>query len=472
VPEDDERVRFAGERAQPLVIDVQVRLHDRANPVGGDAVLCELRRAVLALAHVDLEDVGEGAPARVRVAGHGERVAAVDDHVAARMTDQEEGHGHLDAAEPEGPAVEQVQRDAAGHAAMLDGSVHTERMHSPSTVDRLSDAAVSRLSHVITSGEHLYHQLLAEPYIPIGVLLVCLASAACYGASSALQQFEAQRSPPETTMRLALLGYLLRRKLWLLGNLAGLVAFVLQFLALRHASLALVQPLLVTGLIFALAGGALLTHRWLSRGEIAGSIVTMAGLALFLVAARPGRGDPHGSTPGWILLAALTGTVVVGLVAFAREARRWRALSLGLAAGILGGVQSALIERNAHLLAHGVGHALTTWPPYALLGVALVGLVLAQSAFQAGDIRKSLPALTVAEPITAILIGQFLYSEHIAVGVLATFGEVVGLLLMTAGVIGLAQTVPAHGAPVEPRAGERPPAPLPVREAATTTEPV
>ena len=313
------------------------------------------------------------------------------------------------------------------------------------------------MGQAIGSGEHLYHRLLAyRAYVPLDVLLLSLAAAACYGASSVLQQREAQRAPARMAMSLGLVGHLLRRPLWLLGNVAGVAGFALQFLALRHGSLALVQPLLVTGLVFALAGAAMLDLRRPSGREALWTVMTMAGLALFIVVAQPGRGLARGSNLGWALLGLITAISVEALLLGARRWPRWRALSLGVAAGLLGGLLSALIERTAHLLDHGLTHAVTSWPPYALILCAIVGLIVTQSAYQAGDIRMSLPALTVTEPIAAILIGQLLLGEQIAAAGLAVLGEVTGLSLMALGVFGLGQaaatTLNADAKPARPAA--------------------
>src|ERR1700676_2294109 len=124
------------------------------------------------------------------------------------------------------------------------------------------------MAPALSGAEHLVDRLFAQqPYVPIGALGLCVASALCYAGSSVLQQREAQNAPSAVAMRLKLIGHLLRRPLWLGGNGRGAAALVLQFLALRHASLALVQPLLVIGLVFALAGGAALERRVLSRRE-------------------------------------------------------------------------------------------------------------------------------------------------------------------------------------------------------------
>src|ERR1700738_5340838 len=116
------------------------------------------------------------------------------------------------------------------------------------------------VTFALTSPRHIYRALLElagdRPYVPLGVLALSLASALCFAASSVLQQREARDAPPETAMRPGLVAHLIKQPLWLLGNVSGIAGFALQLLALRTGSLALVQPLLVVGLVFALAAGA------------------------------------------------------------------------------------------------------------------------------------------------------------------------------------------------------------------------
>lgn len=301
------------------------------------------------------------------------------------------------------------------------------------------------MTFALAGPRHLYRALLDlaadRPYVPLGVLMLALGAALCFAASSVLQQREARAAPPETAMRLGLVAHLVKQPLWLLGNVSGLAGFVLQLLALRTGSLALVQPLLVIGLVFALAGGAALDKRWLTGRQWLWTVLTVGGLVVFLIASRPGHGHPHGSLGGWLLLGLAGGLVVGALNYVARVRPQWRALTLGLAAGVVFGVIAALTERCAHLLSHGLIYALAAWPPYALAACAALGLHLTQSAFQAGDIKWSLPALTVVEPLVAILIGQLLFGEHIALNGPSVIAETVGLLLMAAGVFSLSRTM-------------------------------
>ncbi|HEX3874500.1 MAG TPA: DMT family transporter [Solirubrobacteraceae bacterium] len=278
-------------------------------------------------------------------------------------------------------------------------------------------------------------------YVPLVVVGLCLLGSICYGLSSILEQREAAAAPPGTAMRIGLLTHLIQRPRWLLGNLAGLVGFVLQLLALRHGSLALVQPLFVSGLVFALVGGAILEHRRLARREWLSMALVTAGLVAFLVIAKPGRGHPNATTAGWIALTVATVLSVGGVCLLGLRSRQLKPLFLATGAGILFGVTAAVAERTSHLLEHGLLPTLGHVPPYAMFVCAIAALVLSQSAFQAAELRWSLPTLTIVEPLVAILIGQVLYGEHISLGGLAVAGEAIGLAMMIAGVFGLSQGI-------------------------------
>jgi drug/metabolite transporter (DMT)-like permease len=297
-------------------------------------------------------------------------------------------------------------------------------------------------------GHHLFARVAARfeafydrAYVPLVVIGLCLLGSLCYGLSSILEQREAAAAPPGTTMRLGLLTHLAQRPVWLLGNLAGLFGFGLQLLALRHGSLALVQPLFVSGLVFALVGGAISERRRLARREWASMALVAVGLIVFLVVARPGRGHPNASTMGWIALGAATVLSVGVICLLSLRSRHLRPLFLATGAGILFGVTAAVAERTSHLLHIGLLRTLEHVPPYAMFVCAVAALVLSQSAFQAAELRWSLPTLTIVEPLVAILIGQVLYGEHISLGAAAIVGEVFGLAMMIAGIFGLSQGI-------------------------------
>ncbi len=287
--------------------------------------------------------------------------------------------------------------------------------------------------------------------IPAVAVIQSLAGAACYALASILQQQAARDQPDELSLRPGLLTRLMHSSRWLAGIGCDIGGWLLQFFALRSASLALVTPLFVAGLPMSIIGAAWADRRRPVRAEWMASMVIVIGLVAFIAAARPGPGHPRASGTEWTMLGVAAIASVGGAVLLARGAPRRRAFMLGAATGILYGVIAAITERTGDLLNSGVVHALTTWVPYTLAVTSIIGLLLNQSAFQAGELRWSLPVLTVLEPIVAIVIGQTLFAEHIASGPAAVAGQVLGLVAMTAGIFWLAQVrVPEPRRPVGP----------------------
>jgi len=259
---------------------------------------------------------------------------------------------------------------------------------------------------------HPNRHLLAHPE----AIVLALAAALMFGLTSVLQHSAAATVDAKHSMRPGLLLHLVRRPVWLLGNLADVAGFILQFLALRRGGLLVVQSLLVTGLLFTLPMAAALAHRRLSRTEWMSAIGLVLGLAVFLALANPSRGRAGASGLGWAAVLGCAGAVVAVLVLGApREHGRARARRLGAACGVLFAVTAALAKASGHVLHQGVGEGLTSWEPYTWLAVAGFGFLLAQSAIHAGPLDASMPLLVVADPLTSALIGIGAFHERIAV---------------------------------------------------------
>src|SRR5204862_3679820 len=144
---------------------------------------------------------------------------------------------------------------------------------------------------------------LAETTVRGGMVVAsALGSAFLYALAAVAQQRAAVAEPLEHSLRLRLLINLLHRPLWLLGLACDVGAFLLQFWALDHGSLVLVQPLLVSGLLFALPLGAILSHERMKSSDWIGAGLVVAGLSIFLVVAQPDEGRPDASTRAWAVL--------------------------------------------------------------------------------------------------------------------------------------------------------------------------
>jgi drug/metabolite transporter (DMT)-like permease len=105
-----------------------------------------------------------------------------------------------------------------------------------------------------------------------------------------VRQRVAQELPAANGMSGTMVTSLVREPLWWAGTLAAVAGYVFQALALAHGSLLLVQPLLVSSLLFALPLSARLCHQRLSWAEWAWAVVLTAALAVFVLVGQPHEG--------------------------------------------------------------------------------------------------------------------------------------------------------------------------------------
>lgn len=242
-------------------------------------------------------------------------------------------------------------------------------------------------------------------------------------------------------MRLGLLTSLLRSRLWVAGIACDGLAYALQFIALGHGALVVVQPLLVCGLLFALPVGARFEGTRMTRRDWWGATAVVAGLSVFLLVSSPAKGRSEVANRDWIALLSVAAMVIVAMVVLATgRSSRVRAALLAAGAAINYGLTAALTKAVAGLLRAGVGEMLESWELYVLVGAGVLGMLLAQSAFQAGPLDASLPVLTVVDPIFSIIIGATVLGETIQSGLLWTTLEIGGLALLTVGVVALSRS--------------------------------
>ncbi len=243
--------------------------------------------------------------------------------------------------------------------------------------------------------------------------LALLAAFAFAVSAVAEQSASAQLSDPEA-QGFGLVVNLLRSRVWWAGFLGDLGGFGAQAAALAFGALLLVQPLLVTSLLFALPLGARHHGRRMRRSELAWAGVLTVALAVFVLAGNPARGVARTSFAAWLPLLIAVGAVVGGCFGASRLARgTLRAVLLAVAAGALFGVAAALTKSAVDLLGRGFVPFATSWEVYALAVVSLTGTVLQQAAYHAGDLQVSLPTTTVLEPLVAGVIGVTLLHERV-----------------------------------------------------------
>jgi len=276
-------------------------------------------------------------------------------------------------------------------------------------------------------------------------LPAALGSAICFGMTGALQHIAARRVAARPALRPSLLVDLAQQPIWLLSLLGQVGGSGLQLLALSSGPLVLVQPLLVSGLVFAVVIRSMLAHRPPPGSVLLGASMCAAGLAAFLLLSRPSGGIE------WLTLGqALPLAVGLGvlLAILLTVARRYdgdaRTFALAGGAGVLYGVTAGVAKLALGLLqTAGPLALLRSWPLYAVLVIGPAGFILNQNAYQSNrSMAPALAVITVTDPLVGIGVGVLWLQERLQPGVGPVIGQVLALITLAVGVWLL-----AHGAP-------------------------
>jgi drug/metabolite transporter (DMT)-like permease len=220
------------------------------------------------------------------------------------------------------------------------------------------------------------------------------------------------------------------------------VGLGLHAAALHSGALAVVQPLLVMGLAFALPLRALLDRARPAAGQVLAAAVLAGGVAVFVVAAHPSPGQAASDTDA---AAAVIGAGVVlagacSMIAARVRSGRLAGFALGLAAGILYGLVGGVLKAAVHNVLHHPIAAVTTWPVWVLIVLGAWAFMVHQRAYTLAPLSVSLPALSAANPLVAMVFGAAVFGERPATGPLAVLGQVLGLAVIVASVTMLARS--------------------------------
>jgi hypothetical protein len=273
-------------------------------------------------------------------------------------------------------------------------------------------------------------------------IAAALGGSLVFGASSVAEQRGTKRVQTRKGLSFRLILDLVRQPVWLIGIGATLVGFALQVVALSFGPLALVEPILVSDLIIAVLISTALRKQWDSV-LIAGVVGCAAGVAGFLVIARPSGGRSDVSFTAVIPLAVGLAVVLAGCLTFARRNKTSGALALALACGIDYGIAAFVVKLLTADFGHGLLHVFTHWPIYALAIVGPLGFLLNQEAFQQGILLSPVLAIiTVCDPLVSIALAHFLLNESLTDTPAAIAGQFIALAIMTTGIVVIAREAP------------------------------
>ncbi|MEH0554308.1 DMT family transporter [Streptomyces sp. B21-101] len=276
--------------------------------------------------------------------------------------------------------------------------------------------------------------------IELAVLFAVLG-AASNAVGTAFQRKAASTVDQGGGMRLMLA--LVRRPAWAIGIAGVAGAALFQALALVNGPMALVQPVFILELPFALLVAAPLLHRRLSADGWTAVGAVVGGLALLLAAAAPSGTREQAAMARWVPVLVITLGVMAGAVLLARSSssRLFRAAALASAAAVGNALTAALLKSATDRLADdGLPAFLGAWQTYGFALTGIASVLLLENALQAGPLTASQPALTIGDASVSLLLGVALFGERIRTGWWLV-PQAIGALVLLWGVLRLARVV-------------------------------
>jgi drug/metabolite transporter (DMT)-like permease len=269
-------------------------------------------------------------------------------------------------------------------------------------------------------------------------------AAALSSAVNLMTQHSASVGAPKGEKGWRLVAYLFRQPPWLLGWIAAAGAFAFQAVALHHGQLSVVQPVLVTELVFVLALRRVWIRQDVARAAWAAALVVCAALAAFLVAAEPTGGHSSPETAQWLSALPVFGGAVAVLAALGtRGSPTRRAALLAVAAGLAWALTATFVKTATETLASlGISGMLTRWPVYALVAAVITGMLLGQSALHVGPLSVSQPLLAIVNPLASIILSVWLFDERFTDSPARIAIAVLAMAVLAVGVIALSRTAP------------------------------
>ena len=245
--------------------------------------------------------------------------------------------------------------------------------------------------------------------------LLALVAAACFALAATLQQKGALGMGSSLHSAQSYLS-LLKQWWWLAGTLVLFAGYLFQAVALDTGQLAVVQPLLVTTIVFALPLGYLLTNQVVNRVEVGAACLVVLGLAVFTIAGKEDAGRSTAPSWEWLLVLVVFGLLSALLVWFGRGGSPARKAALyGATAGILYGLSASLWKPTSQAIdADGLSGMLSTWEFYAFAAAGILAFVVQQISLATGELASSVATVSVCNPIVSIFIGILVLQETLS----------------------------------------------------------
>ena len=244
--------------------------------------------------------------------------------------------------------------------------------------------------------------------------VLALVAAVAFALAATLWQRASMNAGVEPGDTSGLVG-LLTNGVWLLGLAAQGVGVALQAAALDRGRVAIIQPLLVSSVVWALPLGYFLTQQVITPRHIAGASIIVAGLAVFAVVGDPAGGVDNAPTSDWIAALVVIAVVCIALLLVgSRGGLETKAAVFGATAGTLYGLSAVLMKPVVETWhADGIGELLAGWQVWVMAVAGLAGFYFQQVSLASGKLVTSVATVSVVNPVVSVLLGALVLQERL-----------------------------------------------------------
>jgi len=241
----------------------------------------------------------------------------------------------------------------------------------------------------------------------VAAIVLGAAAAAFFALSTSLQALEARNTPRDEGLRIDLLQRLVRRRRWLLGTAAGVVAWPLQAAALTFGSIALVQPTFGFGLVMLLVLAVSMLGESVGRREVAGVVAVAAAVGTL------GWAAPH-STGAFTHVGVIVAIAWAAVAAVAPQLLRLLDLRSGLATSVSAGIGWSAVGLSTALfdaaLADRRWVAVIAWA-IAVAAASWGGLLSEMTSLQCWPATRAIPVAFTLEMVAPAAVAP-LITQH------------------------------------------------------------
>jgi drug/metabolite transporter (DMT)-like permease len=271
-------------------------------------------------------------------------------------------------------------------------------------------------------------------------IALALVAALFFAIGTVLQQKAGLEKPSEGAGA-SLLLRMAKRPVWLAGIAADTLGFVAQAVALAIGRLAVVQPLLVSTVVFALPLGARFTGQRIRRLDIVAAALVVGALVAFLTISEPSGGRDDAPLDQWLVAIGACALICVPLVLLGRRGSApRRAALLGTATGVLFALSAALTKVVADEFDDGLFAIFADWHLYALIVVGYASMTLNQLALNTGSLAPAVATSLAFDPIASVVLGVVLLDESLHTTPLEAVGTALALAAALVGMAILARS--------------------------------